>query len=94
MENKSVGMLIPFIILQATGATSVAGASNAGGGLQRSPSALLLAREQPLVMETKLKIIEILQVRETNQYKITVHDICCNNIFKTSRGRKKLIDIV
>ncbi|XP_063897860.1 inositol 1,4,5-trisphosphate receptor isoform X1 [Helicoverpa armigera] len=32
-----------------------------GGGLQRSASALLLAREHPLVMDTKLKIIEILQ---------------------------------
>lgn len=34
----------------------------AGGGAQRSPSALALARKHPLVMETKLKIIEILQV--------------------------------
>ncbi|CAH0731501.1 unnamed protein product, partial [Brenthis ino] len=32
-----------------------------GGGAQRSPSALALARKHPLVMETKLKIIEILQ---------------------------------
>ncbi|CAB3242639.1 unnamed protein product [Arctia plantaginis] len=33
----------------------------AGAGLQRSASALVLAREHPLVMDTKLKIIEILQ---------------------------------
>ncbi|CAG4962499.1 unnamed protein product [Colias eurytheme] len=32
-----------------------------GGAQQRSPSALALARKHPLVMETKLKIIEILQ---------------------------------
>ncbi|XP_061380179.1 inositol 1,4,5-trisphosphate receptor isoform X1 [Danaus plexippus] len=32
-----------------------------GGGPARSPSALALARKHPLVMETKLKIIEILQ---------------------------------
>ncbi|XP_041983681.1 inositol 1,4,5-trisphosphate receptor isoform X2 [Aricia agestis] len=32
-----------------------------GGTAQRSPSALALARKHPLVMETKLKIIEILQ---------------------------------
>ncbi|XP_013148866.1 PREDICTED: inositol 1,4,5-trisphosphate receptor isoform X2 [Papilio polytes] len=31
------------------------------GGVQGSPSALALARKHPLVMETKLKIIEILQ---------------------------------
>lgn len=36
----------------------------AGGGAQRSPSALALARKHPLVMETKLKIIEILQVSQ------------------------------
>ncbi|VVD05657.1 unnamed protein product [Leptidea sinapis] len=32
-----------------------------GGGAQPSPSAIALARKHPLVMETKLKIIEILQ---------------------------------
>ncbi|XP_037294714.1 inositol 1,4,5-trisphosphate receptor isoform X4 [Manduca sexta] len=38
------------------------GSSGSGGaGLQRSASALVLAREHPLVMDTKLKIIEILQ---------------------------------
>ncbi|XP_013174738.1 PREDICTED: inositol 1,4,5-trisphosphate receptor isoform X3 [Papilio xuthus] len=35
--------------------------SGNGGGVQGSPSALALARKHPLVMETKLKIIEILQ---------------------------------
>ncbi|KAJ8707357.1 hypothetical protein PYW08_010609 [Mythimna loreyi] len=45
----------------AGGNTSSAGAASPGTGLQRSPSALLLAREHPLVMDTKLKIIEILQ---------------------------------
>lgn len=46
--------------------SQVGGGSGGGGaggaGLQRSASALVLAREHPLVMETKLKIIEILQV--------------------------------
>ncbi|KAL0810166.1 hypothetical protein ABMA28_010955, partial [Loxostege sticticalis] len=46
-------------------ARNVGGGSGGGGasgaGLQRSASALVLAREHPLVMETKLKIIEILQ---------------------------------
>ncbi|XP_028170917.1 inositol 1,4,5-trisphosphate receptor-like [Ostrinia furnacalis] len=37
------------------------GGAAAGAGLQRSASALVLAREHPLVMDTKLKIIEILQ---------------------------------
>nr|UUA80742.1 intracellular calcium ion channel [Mythimna separata] len=45
----------------AGGSASSAGAASPGAGLQRSPSALLLAREHPLVMDTKLKIIEILQ---------------------------------
>ncbi|XP_047540600.1 inositol 1,4,5-trisphosphate receptor isoform X2 [Vanessa atalanta] len=36
-------------------------ARNVAGGAARSPSALALARKHPLVMETKLKIIEILQ---------------------------------
>lgn len=44
----------------------VGGASGGGGAtgmqMQRSASALVLAREHPLVMDTKLKIIEILQV--------------------------------
>ncbi|KPJ04581.1 Inositol 1,4,5-trisphosphate receptor [Papilio xuthus] len=40
--------------------TSPVGSGN-GGGVQGSPSALALARKHPLVMETKLKIIEILQ---------------------------------
>ncbi|CAH2060564.1 unnamed protein product, partial [Iphiclides podalirius] len=41
-------------------ARNVVGGGN-GGGVQRSPSALALARKHPLVMDTKLKIIEILQ---------------------------------
>ncbi|XP_045539677.1 inositol 1,4,5-trisphosphate receptor [Papilio machaon] len=41
-------------------ARNVVGSGN-GGGVQGSPSALALARKHPLVMETKLKIIEILQ---------------------------------
>lgn len=48
--------------LQA-GASGVVGGVAPGAGLQRSASALVLAREHPLVMDTKLKIIEILQVR-------------------------------
>ncbi|XP_013174737.1 PREDICTED: inositol 1,4,5-trisphosphate receptor isoform X2 [Papilio xuthus] len=40
--------------------SSTVGSGN-GGGVQGSPSALALARKHPLVMETKLKIIEILQ---------------------------------
>lgn len=35
---------------------------NSPKGLQRSTSAMTIAREHPLVMDTKLKIIEILQV--------------------------------
>ncbi|XP_053618764.1 inositol 1,4,5-trisphosphate receptor isoform X3 [Plodia interpunctella] len=42
---------------QSTGASG----AGAGAGMQRSASALMLAREHPLVMDTKLKIIEILQ---------------------------------
>ncbi|XP_049881589.1 inositol 1,4,5-trisphosphate receptor isoform X2 [Pectinophora gossypiella] len=37
------------------------GNNSAGTSMQRSASALVLAREHPLVMDTKLKIIEILQ---------------------------------
>ncbi|XP_026317343.1 inositol 1,4,5-trisphosphate receptor [Hyposmocoma kahamanoa] len=46
-------------------ARNVSGTSSGGGAtgmqMQRSASALVLAREHPLVMDTKLKIIEILQ---------------------------------
>ncbi|KAJ0171049.1 hypothetical protein K1T71_013248 [Dendrolimus kikuchii] len=57
-----MGAVMTSITLGSVARNSNGGQSvGSGGGVQRSAAALVLAREHPLVMDTKLKIIEILQ---------------------------------
>nr|XP_037876698.1 inositol 1,4,5-trisphosphate receptor isoform X5 [Bombyx mori] len=59
-----MGAVMTSITLGSVARNQVGGTATTPGtgtGLQRSASALMLAREHPLVMDTKLKIIEILQ---------------------------------
>ncbi|XP_047516588.1 inositol 1,4,5-trisphosphate receptor isoform X1 [Pieris napi] len=65
IKKKTEGGVLRTIGDMGAVMTSITlGAANqvvSGGNAQRSPSALALARKHPLVMDTKLKIIEILQ---------------------------------
>ncbi|XP_075987292.1 inositol 1,4,5,-trisphosphate receptor isoform X4 [Anticarsia gemmatalis] len=61
MGTVMTSITLGTVTRNSSGGTSSGGGGGAGSGLQRSASALMLAREHPLVMDTKLKIIEILQ---------------------------------
>ncbi|XP_052750963.1 inositol 1,4,5-trisphosphate receptor, partial [Galleria mellonella] len=56
-----MGAVMTSITLGSVARNVGSNTNTASSGMQRSASALVLAREHPLVMDTKLKIIEILQ---------------------------------
>ncbi|CAH2240156.1 jg22130, partial [Pararge aegeria aegeria] len=58
---RSIGDMGAVVTSITLGTVPRNGQQVSSGGAQRNPSALALARKHPLVMETKLKIIEILQ---------------------------------